>query len=543
MRADYVIIGAGSAGCVLANRLSEDPKVRVLLIEAGGRDWSPYIHIPAGFMKLLDHPTLTWGYHAEPDPGTAGRAILYPRGRVLGGSSSINGLIYVRGQPEDFDHWAQLGNRGWGWDDLLPYFKKAENWEGDEDEVHGKGGPLFTSKMDRSPLCAAVIEAGKEIGLEYREDVNDLPFGAGDGIAWCQQTRGGRRRASTARTYLRPALKRPNLQLVTKALVRRILFDGTRAIGVEYARGGAIEHADAGREVILSAGAIGSPHILQLSGVGAPEHLTRVGIPVRHALAGVGRNMQDHYIARISYQVSGAQTVNERSRGAALAAEILRYVVTGKGMLTYSASLAAASVKVLAESATPDVQCSIAPGSFKDGQIGALDDFPGITAGAWQMRPLSRGYVEAKSSDPAEAPAINPRYLSEQADRRAIVGGLRFIRRLFAAPALAEYCGAEILPGAQIETDDELLDYARHKGSTVYHATCTCKMGSDQLAVVDDQLRVHGLDGLRVIDASVMPAVTSTNTNAPTIMIAERGADLIRRTAPAAAPEIGARAA
>jgi choline dehydrogenase len=543
MNADYVIIGAGSAGCVLANRLSEDPKVRVLLIEAGGRDWSPYIHIPAGFMKLLDHPTLTWGYHAEPDPGTAGRAILYPRGRVLGGSSSINGLIYVRGQPEDFDHWAQLGNRGWGWDDLLPYFKKAENWEGDEDEVHGKGGPLFTSKMDRSPLCAAVIEAGKEIGLEYREDVNDLPFGAGDGIAWCQQTRGGRRRASTARTYLRPALKRPNLQLVTKAQVRRILFDGTRAIGVEYARGGAIEHADAGREVILSAGAIGSPHILQLSGVGAPEHLTRVGIPVRHALAGVGRNMQDHYIARISYQVSGAQTVNERSRGAALAAEILRYVVTGKGMLTYSASLAAASVKVLAESATPDVQCSIAPGSFKDGQIGALDDFPGITAGAWQMRPLSRGYVEAKSSDPAEAPAINPRYLSEQADRRAIVGGLRFIRRLFAAPALAEYCGAEILPGAQIETDDELLDYARHKGSTVYHATCTCKMGSDQLAVVDDQLRVHGLDGLRVIDASVMPAVTSTNTNAPTIMIAERGADLIRRTARAAAPEIGARAA
>ncbi|HEY3909155.1 MAG TPA: GMC family oxidoreductase N-terminal domain-containing protein [Stellaceae bacterium] len=545
MKADYVIVGAGSAGCVLANRLTEDPKVRVVLIEAGGRDWSPYIHVPAGFMKMLDHPTLTWGYHAEPDPGTAGRAILYPRGKVLGGSSSINGLIYVRGQPEDFGHWAQLGNRGWGWDDLLPYFKKAENWQGDQNEVHGKGGPLFTSQMDRSPLCAAVIDAGKEIGLTYREDVNDLPPGAGDSIAWCQQTRGGRRRASTARTYLRPALKRPNLHLVTKAQVRRILFDGARAIGVEYARGETVDHADAAREVILSAGAIGSPHILQLSGVGAPEHLGRIGIPVRHALAGVGRNMQDHYIARISYKVSGARTVNERSRGAALAAEILRYVVTGKGMLTYSASLAAASVKVLEESATPDVQCSIAPGSFKDGQIGALDDFPGITAGAWQMRPLSRGYVEAKSSDPAEAPAINPRYLSELTDQRAIVGGLRFIRRLFAAPALAKYCGAEILPGAQIESDDELLDYARQKGSTVYHATCTCKMGSDQLAVVDDELRVHGLDGLRVIDASVMPAVTSTNTNAPTIMIAERGADLIRRTAREGAPRptIGVKAA
>ena len=541
MKADYVIIGAGSAGCVLANRLSEDPKVRVLLIEAGGRDWSPYIHVPAGFMKLLDHPTLTWGYHAEPDPGTAGRAILYPRGKVLGGSSSINGLIYVRGQPEDFDHWAQLGNRGWSWDDILPYFKKAENWEGEANEWRGKGGPLFTSRMtDIPPLCRAAIEAGREIGLEYRDDVNSLPHG---GIGYCQQTRGGRRRGSTARTYLRPALKRPNLELVTKAQVRRILFDGTRAIGVEYACRGTVQHADAGREVILAAGAIGSPHILQLSGVGAPEHLNRVGIRVHHPLAGVGRNMQDHYIARISHPVTGTPTINERSRGIALASEVVRYLVTGKGMLTYSASLAAASVKVLEELATPDVQCSIAPGSFKDGQIGALDDFPGITAGAWQMRPLSRGYVEARSPNPAEAPAINPRYLSEDTDRRAMIGGLKFVRRLFAAPALAKYVGAEILPGAQVESDDELLDYARQKGSTVYHATCTCKMGTDQLAVVDDQLRVHGLQNLRVIDASVMPTVTSTNTNAPTIMIAERGADLIRRAARDAAPEIGAKAA
>jgi choline dehydrogenase len=529
MKADYVIIGAGSAGCVLANRLSEDSATRVLLIEAGGRDWSPYIHIPAGFMKLLDHPTLTWGYHAEPDPGTAGRPILYPRGRVLGGSSSINGLIYVRGQPEDFDHWAQLGNRGWGWDDVLPYFKKAENWEGEANEWRGKGGPLLTSRMtDIPPLCGAAIEAGRQIGLEYRDDVNSLPHG---GIGYCQQTRGGRRRASAARTYLRPATRRPNLEVLTKAQVRRILFNGKRALGVEYQRGAAVERAEAAREVILSAGAVNSPHILQLSGVGGAEHLKRVGIPVLHPLPGVGQNLQDHFIARISYPVSGAQTVNERSRGVALAGEILRYLLTGKGMLTYSASLAAASVKVLEESATPDVQCNIAPGSFKDGQIGELDDFPGITAGAWQMRPLSRGYVEAKSPDPAEAPAINPRYLSEQTDCRAIVGGLRFIRRLFAAPALAKYCGAEILPGADVETDEELLDYARHKGSTVYHATCTCKMGGDQMAVVDDQLRVHGLERVRVVDASVMPTVTSTNTNAPTIMIAERGADLIRRGA------------
>ena len=541
MKADYVIIGAGSAGCVLANRLTEDPAVRVTLIEAGGRDWSPYIHVPAGFMKLLDHPTLTWGYHAEPDPGTAGRAILYPRGRVLGGSSSINGLIYVRGQPEDFDHWAQLGNRGWAFDDVLPYFKKAENWEGDENEWRGKGGPMFTSRMtDIPPLCRAAIEAGKEIGLEYRDDVNSLPHG---GIGYCQQTRGGRRRASAARTYLRPAMRRPNLEVVIKALVHRILFDGRRAIAVEYERGGMVHQVDANREVILAAGAVGSPHIMQLSGIGAPEHLKCVGIPVLHELPGVGQNLQDHYIARISYPVTGAPTVNERSRGMALAAEVLRYLVTGKGMLTYSASLAAASVKVLEESATPDVQCSFAPGSFKDGQIGELDDFPGMTAGAWQMRPLSRGIVEAKSSDPRQAPVINPRYLSDPTDRRAMVGGLNFVRRIFAAPALAKYVGAEILPGADVRTDDELLDYARRKGSTVYHATCTSKMGSDSMAVVDDQLRVHGIERLRVIDASVMPTVTSTNTNAPTIMIAEKGADMIRRAARATEPEITVKAA
>src|SRR6201996_4966591 len=290
MRADYVIVGAGSAGCVLANRLTEDPATSVILIEAGGKDTNPLIHIPAGFFKMLDHDTLTWKYRAEPDPGTNGRPIVYTRGRVVGGSSSINGLIYIRGQPEDYDHWAQLGNRGWSWDDCLPYFRKAERWEGEESEVRGKGGPLFTSRMDRPPLCQIVIEAGKEIGLEYREDVNNLPPGAGDSIGWCQQTRGGRRRASTARTYLRPALKRPNLQVITKALVRRILFDGKRAIGVEYERGGAVERANAAREVILSAGAINSPHILQLSGVGAPEHLSRIGIPVHHALPGeIGR--------------------------------------------------------------------------------------------------------------------------------------------------------------------------------------------------------------------------------------------------------------
>ncbi len=437
MKADYVIVGAGTAGCVLANRLTEDASVRVLLIEAGGRDWNPMIHIPAGFTRLLDHPTLTWQFRAEPDPGTNGRAILYPRGRGLGGSSSINGLIYVRGQPEDYDHWAQLGNRGWSWDDCLPFFKLTEDWQGEENEVRGKGGMLGTTHMTEiPPLCQAVVAAGQEIGLDYRRDVNSLPHG---GIGYCQQTRRGRFRHSAARSYLNPAKRRPNLEIALKALVHRVVFDGTKAVAVEYSQGGTLRRVEVEREVILSAGAVGTPHLLQLSGVGAPEHLARVGIPVLHALPGVGQNLQDHYIVRMTHTVEGMPTANERSRGLPLAAEVLRYLVKGNGILSYSASLVAASVKVLEESATPDVQCSFAPGSFKEGQIGEMDDFPGLTGGFWQMRPLSRGYVEAKSPDPAAAPAINPRYLSHATDRRAVAR-----RPQFPAPHLRRAGAQEI---------------------------------------------------------------------------------------------------
>jgi choline dehydrogenase-like flavoprotein len=451
---------------------------------------------------------------------------------VLGGSSSINGMIYVRGQPEDFDHWAQLGNRGWSWDDVLPYFKRAEDWEGGADEFHGAGGPLLTSRTsDKPALCHKIIEAGTEIGLEYHEDVNHLPPGCGDNIGWVQQTRRGRRRQSAARTYLRPALKRPNLTVLTNALVHRVVLDGKRAVAVEFSRGGPIERIDAMCEIILCGGAIGSPHMLQLSGIGDPEHLRKIGVTVNHALPGVGKNLQDHYLARVTAEVTGIGTANEKSRGMPYLGELMRYVFAGSGLLTYAASLVCASVKVLEESATPDVQILFANASFAPGPIRRLDDRPGMTGGMWQMRPLSRGYVEAKSGDPRMAPAINPRYLSEDTDRRAAIGGLRAARRLFRAPALEPYFVAEILPGAEVVDDDELLDYARQYGSTVFHATCTCKMGPDTMAVLDDRLRVHGLQGLRVIDASVMPTVTSTNTNAPTIMIAEKGAAMIAEEA------------
>jgi choline dehydrogenase len=398
--------------------------------------------------------------------------------------------------------------------------------------VHATDGPLFTGRTrDQPELCRAAIQAGTEMGWQYREDLNDLPHGLGDHIGWVQQTRGGRFRASAARSYLRPAMARPNLQVVTGALVHRVLLEGRRAVGVEFSRGGVTGRAEAAVEVILSAGAIGSPHILQLSGIGDPEHLGRIGVPVLHALRGVGRNLQDHFLVRVQAEVRGIATLNERSRGIRFAGEVLKYVATGRGMLTYAASLVAASVKVLPESATPDVQALFASASYAPGPSRRLDTRPGMTSGVWQMRPESRGHVLARSADPRDQPSINPNYLAEERDRRTIVAAMRKVRAWFGAPSLQRYLVAETLPGPELRTDDELLAYARQSGTTVFHPTCSCRMGRDPMAVVDDELRVHGLQGLRVIDASVMPAVTSTNTNAPTIMIAERGATLVKAAA------------
>jgi choline dehydrogenase len=346
-----------------------------------------------------------------------------------------------------------------------------------------------------------------------------------------QQTRGGRFRASAARSYLRPAMRRPNLQVVTDALVHRVVLDGRRAVGVEFSRDGVVQRAAADAEVIMAAGAIGSPHILQLSGIGDPEHLGRIGVEVRHALKGVGRNFQDHFLVRSQALVKDIATLNERAHGIRFAGELMKYVMSGTGMLTYAASLVAASVKALPESATPDAQVLFASASYAPGSKRELDTKPGMTSGVWQMRPESRGYVEARSADPREQPAINPNYLAEDRDRRTIVAGLKLVRNWFNAPALKRYMVAETFPGPDVRTDDEFLAYAHEVGTTVFHATCSCRMGPDPMAVVDDRLRVHGMEALRVIDASVMPAVTSTNTNAPTIMIAEKGADMVKADA------------
>ena len=537
MEADYVIIGAGSAGSVLANRLSESGRYRVLLLEAGPSDLkSPYIHFPAGFMKLLDDPRVNWVYRTEAEEGSGSRKHLYPRGRVLGGSSSINGVLQVRGQHEDFDDWAAMGCTGWSFADVLPCFKRAETYLPGDPAWRGKSGPLVVSDIaNHHPLTLDFVKAGTELGLTRNPDYNGARQ---EGVGTYQQTRSGRLRMSTARSYLRPAMKRSNLEVVTEALVTGLVVEGNRVGGVAFVKGkghtqSASINAAARREVILCAGAINSPHVLQLSGIGDPEHLKALGVPVRVALPGVGQNLHDHYVCRVVRNIQGRITVNEQARGWRLGLEVLRYVVKGDGILTYAAGHGVAFVRSEVEMKRPDIQISFAPASFADGRIGELSRVPGITCGGWQLRPESRGSVLAKSANPAEAPAIRPNYLDHEVDQRAIVSVLKWSRAILNAPAFATCGGEEVLPGRGTTTDAEWLAYARANGTTVYHPVGTCKMGRDRMAVVDPELRVHGISGLRIADASIMPVTTSGNTNAPTIMIGEKAADMILKSAEA----------
>ena len=531
MDADYVVVGAGSAGCVVAARLSETG-ARVVLLEAGPKDTLPWIHIPAGILKLLYHPVVNWNYSSEGTEGSGGRRIHWPRGKTLGGSSSINGMLYVRGNPADFDGWAQMGNRGWSYDDVLPLFKKSESYvQGGDPEMRGGGGPLKVEDYRTIlPLTHRFIEGAREAGHPFSKDLNGKQP---EGVGYSQMTRKGKWRGSTARTFLEEAQGRQNLKVETNALASRLLFEGKRCVGVAYRQGDQIKEVRATKEVIVSGGAINSPHLLQISGIGPAAHLQSIGVDVVHDLPGVGGNLQDHYVARVSHRVKGAISINKLSRGLRLAREVARFYLMGDGALTFGVTTAQVFCRSSPEKASPDLQLLFTPASYDPGKFLELEQDDGMTVAVCPVRPDSRGTIMAKSANPAEAPIITPNYLSDPNDARVLLAGMRFTRQIFASPAIAQHSVVETMPGPDVVTDDALLSYAKQFGNTIYHPVGTCRMGQGPSAVVDDRLRVHGIAGLRVIDASIMPTLTTGNTNAPTIMIGEKGAAMIKEDAAA----------
>ena len=526
---DYIVVGAGSAGCVLANRLSADGKHSVLLLEAGPKDTNVWIHVPLGYGRLFKEKTVNWMYQTEPEPGLDGRTVFQPRGKVLGGSSSINGLLYVRGQHEDYDRWRQRGNSGWGYDDVLPYFKKAENQARGADEFHGVGGPLPVSELSYAdPLSAAFIEAAAETGIPRNADFNGATQ---EGAGYFQTTTRHGRRASTAVAYLRPARSRTNLHIETAALAQRILFAGRRAVAVEYRKDGALRTARARKEILVCSGAYNSPQLLQLSGVGPADLLRRHGIDVVLDAAGVGNDLQDHLQVRVVMRCTQRITLNDVVNSPARKVMAgLRYAAFRTGPLSIAAGTSGAFFKTNPRLSTPDVQIHFLP--FSTDKMGEkLHSFSGFTASVCQLRPESRGSLRIRSADPAVPPEIRINYLATEVDRTTNVEGLKILRKILHAPALRPYVVDEVDPGAKVTTDEELLNYCRQRGSTIYHPTSTCRMGSDPLAVVDQRLRVRGLDALRVVDGSVMPDLVSGNTNAVIIMIAEKASEMILQDA------------
>jgi choline dehydrogenase len=522
---DYVIVGAGSAGCVLANRLSASGKHSVLLLEAGPKDTNIWIHVPIGYGKLFKEKSVNWMYQTEPEPGLGGRQVFQPRGKVLGGSSSINGLLYVRGQHEDYDRWRQRGNVGWGYDDVLPYFKKAENQQRGADDYHGSGGPLSVSDWRHDdPLSEAFVKAAVETGIPFNPDFNGATQ---EGAGFFQTTTRRGRRASSAFSYLKPAKNRGNLHIETSALAQRLVFEGKRARAVEYRQNGSLRTARARREVLVSSGAYNSPQLLQLSGVGPADLLKTHGIDVVLDAPGVGNDLQDHMQVRIVTRCAQRITLNDVvNHPVRRVMAGVRWALARSGPLTIAAGTSGAFFKTNPRLASPDIQIHFIP--FSTDKMGEnLHSFSGFTASVCQLRPESRGSLRIRSADPSAPPEIRINYLATETDRAAFIDGIQILRKILAAPALKAYCVEEVYPGADVTSDEDVLDFCRKTGSTVYHPTSTCRMGNDPMAVVDQRLRVRGIEGLRVVDASVMPDLMSGNTNAPTIMIAEKASDMI----------------
>ena len=536
---DYVIVGAGSAGCVLANRLSADPDVSVLLLEAGGKDNYFWIHVPVGYLYCMNNPRTDWLFKTEAEDGLNGRALDYPRGRVLGGCSSINGMIYMRGQSRDYDQWRQLGNTGWGWDDVLPYFMKSEDQAAvPADELHAEGGEW---RVENQRLSWDVLDSFQEAAAqEGIPKTNDFNRGDNLGCGYFHVNQRTGMRWSTAKGFLKPARGRANLTILTYAEADRIEFDGTRVTGLTLRQKGEPARVSVTGELILSAGSIGSPQILELSGVGNPDILREHGIEVHHALKGVGENLQDHLQVRCAYKVTGVKTLNERANSLFGKAGIaLEYMLKRSGPMSMAPSQLGAFAKSDPSLEFPNLQYHVQPLTLeKFGE--PLHPFPAFTASVCNLRPESRGTVHIKSPTPGDKPSIRPNYLSAPADRRVAVEAIRLTRRIVSQPAMAQFSPEEFKPGPSIQSDDDLARAAGDIATTIFHPVGTAKMGDDAMSVVDDRLRVHGLQGLRVVDGSVMPTITSGNTNSPIIMIAEKAADMIREDRRASAAKAAA---